>query len=85
MRGTSSADWQGPKDLHIVERIKLTPEGLNDELTLNDPNLFEKPWVTAKRYKKSDAELQEYHCLPENNRFAVGADGVLWAVDPPTQ
>ncbi len=73
------------KDLHIVERIKLTPEGFNDELTLTDPNLFEKPWVTAKRYKKSDSELQEYHCLPENNHFAVGADGVLRAVEPPKQ
>ena len=63
--------------LHIVERMKLTDEGFVDQITMDDPNILEKPWVTQKRYKKSDAELQEYHCLPENNHFTVDKDGVL--------
>jgi hypothetical protein len=63
--------------LHIVERMKLTPEGFVDQITMDDPNILEQPWVTQKRYKKSDAELEEYHCLPENNHFTVDADGVL--------
>ena len=63
--------------LHIVERMKLTPEGFVDQITMDDPNILTQPWVTQKRYKKSDAALQEYHCLPQNNHFTVDADGVL--------
>ena len=71
--------------LHIVERIKLTPEGFVDEMTMTDPNIFTKPWVTAKRYRKSDADLQEFVCLQENNHYASGEDGILRSVDTPVK
>jgi hypothetical protein len=68
--------------LHIVERIRLTPDGFDTELTLTDPNIFEKPWVTKKSYKKSDAELQEYVCLQEDNNFATDENGNLKSIRP---
>ena len=45
------------ENLHIVERITLTPDGFVTQLTMTDPSIFERPWVTQKTYKKSDAEL----------------------------
>jgi hypothetical protein len=66
--------------LHIVERIKLTPEGFVTDITMTDPSILERPWVTAKHYKKSDAEVQEYVC--EQNNYAVDDKGVLQPVDP---
>lgn len=71
------------EQLHIVERIRLTREGFDTELTLTDPSLFERPWVTKKSYKKSDAELQEYVCLQEDNHYATDEHGMLRLVTPP--
>ena len=68
--------------LHIVERIKLTPEGFDTEITMTDPNILERPWVTKKTYKKSDSELQEFVCLQTNNNFVTDKDGVLRSVRP---
>jgi hypothetical protein len=68
--------------LHILERIRLTPEGFVTQITMTDPTLFEKPWMTQKTYKKSDAELAEYVCLQEDNRFIMDESGVLRSVKP---
>jgi len=68
--------------LHIVERIKLTREGWDTEITLTDPNILEKPWVTKKTYKTSDAELQEFVCLQEDNNFITDEHGVLRSIRP---
>lgn len=72
------------EQLRIVERIRLTPEGFVNQLTMTDPSLFTKPWVTAKQYRKSDAEVQEYVCLPEDNHYAMDEKGVLRPVDRST-
>ncbi len=68
--------------LHLRERIRLTDEGFVTEITMTDPTIFERPWVTAKRYKKSDAELQEFVCLQESNQFSEDESGVLRQVAP---
>ena len=70
--------------LRIVERIKLTEEGFITNITMTDPNILTRPWETAKRYRKSDAELSEFVCLQENNNFRVDENGILRAVDPET-
>lgn len=70
------------ENLHIVERITLTPDGFVTQLTMNDPSILERPWVTQKTYKKSDAELAEYVCLQENNHFAPDEQGILRQVKP---
>jgi hypothetical protein len=71
------------ENLHILERISLTPDGFVTKLTLTDPTIFEKPWQTQKTYKRSDAELAEYVCLQEDNRFVTDEDGNLRSVRPP--
>ena len=65
------------ENLRIVERIKLTPEGFQTQLTMHDPSLFEKPWETQKTYRKSDAEIAEYVCLQEDNNFSMDEQGIL--------
>lgn len=70
------------ENLRIVERIKLTPDGFDTHITLYDDSIFTKPWETKKSYKKSDAELQEFVCLQENNNFTTDEDGVLRAIRP---
>jgi hypothetical protein len=61
--------------LRITERLHLEPSGiLVDEVTVDDPKVFEKPWTHVRRYRfRPELRLQEYVC-EENNRN-VGANG----------
>lgn len=51
---------------HIVERIRLANGGktLIDEMTFEDPEVLEKPYVTTVHFERlpRDAELWEYAC-----------------------
>jgi hypothetical protein len=64
--------------LHIVERIHLAkndPDMLVDELTLEDPQALEKPWLTKLTYKRGrHDQLLEFVC-EENDRNPVDAAG----------
>jgi hypothetical protein len=53
----------------ITERLHQTaPDVLVDDLTVVDPDVFTKPWVTSYTYHyRPDLRLQEYVCL-DNNR-----------------
>lgn len=64
----------GPK-LHIIERLTQTSPGiLTDEFTIDDPDVFVKPWIHKETYRhRPDLRIQEYIC-EENNRN-VGAEG----------
>jgi hypothetical protein len=69
------------ENLHILERISLTADGFVTQLTLTDPSIFERPWVTQKTYQKSDAEIAEYVCLQDNNHFTTDDKGILRRVE----
>ena len=71
------------EQLRIVERFSLTKDGFVDELTMHDPSILTKPWVTAKQYKKSDAEVQEFVCLQEDNHYASDEKGILRPIAAP--
>jgi hypothetical protein len=58
--------------MHISERFWLAaPDTLKDEITVEDPKAFVKPWVVVKTYHRQPTwEIQEYVCA-DNNRNPV--------------
>lgn len=56
--------------LHVVQRFHLQNGGarIEDQVTLEDPLAFDKPWVYYRHFDKSDrGALSEYACA-ENNQ-----------------
>jgi len=53
--------------LHVVERISArSPETLNYEATIEDPQVFTKPWkisMTLYRHVEPDARILEFRCV----------------------
>jgi hypothetical protein len=64
------------KDMHIKERFTLGANGiLRDEITIEDPSIFEKPWTFTFGYQRmKDYQLLEYIC--EDNREYADEKGV---------
>lgn len=63
---------------HIVERIRLIePNRLEWKVTVEDPEVLQKPWTYINRYKRqSDWQLQPASCT-ESNRDAITTDGEI--------
>jgi hypothetical protein len=61
-----AGDWHTEK-LHVVERYTRTsPETLNYEATIEDPNVFTRPWkVSMPLYKRveKNAQLMDFKCV----------------------
>src|SRR5262249_26087269 len=53
--------------LHVVERITATgPDHLNYEATIEDPNVFTRPWkISMPLYRRMEknAQVLEYKCV----------------------
>jgi hypothetical protein len=64
--------------LHIIERMHLArgdPDTLVVEMTAEDPEALEKPWVHTLTFKRSrDWQLLEFECA-ENDRNPVDTNG----------
>jgi hypothetical protein len=62
--------------MHISERIRLlSPDILQDEVTIVDPKALVKPWTFTFAYQRMKGyEMLEYVC--ENNREYVDKNGV---------
>jgi len=61
--------YRHSEDLHTVERLTRVPEGVEYELTIDDPNVFAGPWKTNRSFRFVDApqkRIFEFVC--ENNR-----------------
>ena len=56
--------------LHVVERWRLIEGGktLEVNITVEDPDTFNKPWSTVQRYQRGEQTLQEEVCA-ENNGY----------------
>ncbi|HTI66048.1 MAG TPA: hypothetical protein VL460_00725 [Caulobacteraceae bacterium] len=70
--------------IHVTERMRQTsPTVLEDQITVEDPVAFTRPWVVTRKYTKGGPELQimEYVC-EENNRNPVDANGVTTIAPP---
>ncbi len=62
--GTPASDT-----LHVVERYRVLEDGrqLQVHITVEDPNVFRKPWSMTMDYDADDNMLLEHRCT-ENNR-----------------
>jgi hypothetical protein len=58
--------------LHVVEHIRLTaPDTLEDRVTLEDPEVLEKPWHMVRTFTRHrDWDMLEFIC-EENNRNPI--------------
>jgi hypothetical protein len=61
--------------MHMTERFREPQPGiLEDEITVDDPKVYEKPWSMTKRYRyRPELNLEEYVC--EDNNRNVSATG----------
>ena len=54
--------------LHIVERFTRDGDGINYEVTVDDPTVWTRPWTAALTLaKQPDDSLFEYACHEGNN------------------
>lgn len=70
---TEIAGYRHTEDLHIVERIRAGTDGaLQYEATLEDPNVFEKPWKLERVFPRRPdlTKIGEFVC--ENNHDYSG-------------
>ncbi|HEX7035577.1 MAG TPA: hypothetical protein VF210_07370 [Pseudomonadales bacterium] len=64
----------GTRDLHVVERFRYDSEGqVVYSFTVEDPNVWTRPWSGEYAWPRTDARLFEYACHEGN--YALG--GVL--------
>jgi hypothetical protein len=63
-------------DMRVTERFRLvTPDILWDEITIEDPEILERPWTVTFAYKRMPGyEIIEYVC--EDNREYADENGV---------
>jgi hypothetical protein len=64
------------RDMRVTERFRLVaPDILWDEITIEDPEVLERPWTVTFAYKRMPAyEIIEYVC--EDNREYADENGV---------
>lgn len=67
-----TAGHQHSDDIHVIERFRRSPDGIEYEYTVEDPKMYAKAWSLSRRFspmKLNPAlpELIEYSCS-ENNR-----------------
>ena len=69
--------------LTVVERFrKLSPDKLEDRLTLTDPKAYTRPWTVVRTYtKKRGEQILQYVC-EENNRNPTDAEGNTGFIGP---
>jgi hypothetical protein len=62
-------NYRGSRDtLHIIERFTREGDGINYEVTVDDPTVWTKPWTAALTLaKQPDDSLFEYACHEGNN------------------
>ena len=62
-------EWAGmpqSRQMHTVERLHRAGDVLTVETTHVDPAYYRKPLVVTIEYRKTDWELMEYGCKPED-------------------
>jgi hypothetical protein len=66
---SDKANFRGSREtLHIIERFTPDGDGINYEVTVDDPSVWTKPWTAALTLaKQPDDTLFEYACHEGNN------------------
>lgn len=65
---TEVSGYMHTSALHVLERYQRVPTGLQYDVTVEDPNVFEKPWVFPSRIlpvRPDEERVDEFVC--ENN------------------
>jgi hypothetical protein len=61
--------YRHSEDLHMVERLTRVPEGVEYELTIEDPNVFAAPWKVNRSFRFVEAPQKRiFEFICENNR-----------------
>ena len=66
---SEKTNFRGSREtLHIIERLTREGDGINYEVTVDDPSVWTKPWTAALTLaKQPDDSLFEYACHEGNN------------------
>jgi hypothetical protein len=66
---SEKTNYRGSREtLHIIERFTRDGDGINYEVTVNDPTVWTRPWTAALTLaKQPDDSLFEYACHEGNN------------------
>jgi hypothetical protein len=66
---SEKTNFRGSREtLHIIERFTREGDGINYEVTVDDPSMWTKPWTAALTLaKQPDDTLFEYACHEGNN------------------
>jgi hypothetical protein len=66
---SEKTNFRGSREtLHIIERFTREGDGINYEVTVDDPSVWTKPWTAALTLaKQPDDSLFEYACHEGNN------------------
>jgi hypothetical protein len=66
---SEKTNFRGSREtLHIIERFTRDGDGINYEVTVDDPTVWTKPWTAALTLaKQPDDSLFEYACHEGNN------------------
>jgi len=66
---SEKANFRGSREtLHIIERFTRESDGINYEVTVDDPSVWTRPWTAALTLaKQPDDTLFEYACHEGNN------------------
>jgi hypothetical protein len=66
---SGNTNYRGSREtLHIVERFTRGRDGIDYEVTVNDPTVWTKPWTAALTLgRQPDDSLFEYACHEGNN------------------
>jgi hypothetical protein len=66
---SEKTNFRGSREtLHIIERFTRDSDGINYEVTVDDPTVWTKPWTAALTLaKQPDDSLFEYACHEGNN------------------
>ena len=75
-RGSTVRATSDRKALHVVERISArSPETLNYEATIEDPETFTKPWKMSMplyRRVEKNAQISEFRCVEFSEEVVYG-------------
>ena len=57
--------------LHVVERFQMLDDGnrLHVDFTVDDPNVFRKPWSMTMEFDAREGHLAEYRCGESNRHY----------------
>jgi hypothetical protein len=66
---TEVSGYRHTEALHTVERLTRVPEGVEYELTIEDPNVFVAPWKVNRSFRFVEAPQKRiFEFICENNR-----------------